>query len=101
MKIPEIARSAVPELPSENVVLAVVPALMVPKLCEPGARLATGSGTAVPLPASVTTCGEPEASLAIEIEPARGPVAVGKNFTCSTQLLPAASVSGVAQPRNW
>src|SRR6202035_4734476 len=63
----------------------------------PGAlRLTAG---AIPVPLSMTVCGVPLASSAIEILAARLPVAVGVKVALMVQLAPAPSVLGlIGQP---
>jgi len=70
--------------------------LVVPTVCEVNVRLdgvvvTVTAGAPVPVPESVTVCGEFVALSVIEIVPGSDPFAVGLNDTVMVQLVPTCS----------
>ena len=57
-----------------------------------------GVPTAIPVPESVTVCGEPGALSVILMPPFAAPAAVGVNFTPKEMLCAGVSVAGIDRP---
>jgi hypothetical protein len=84
----EIVVDPVPEF----VTVTVLPALVVPTVCEVNVKL-EGDGVTVtvpvPVPVNATCCGEFAALLVTVIFPDKDPVTVGENVAVTVQVAPA------------
>ena len=81
-----IVSAALPLLVSTDCLLAlVVPTPCEPKLSVGGFSVTLDTGAAVPLPDRVIECGEPVASVLIEILPGRLPAALGVKVMLTVQ----------------
>ena len=76
--IPEMIRSAFPELVIAAVFVLVLPTVTLPNAREVGATLIAGAGVDTPVPSKDTEVGEPAALLEIVAEPVTEPAALGE-----------------------
>jgi len=86
MAILPIARAALPVLESVAVCDALVVPLVALKVSEEGVSEAMGTGGAVPVPLSVTPCGDPVALSDMETEAVSLPGVVGAKLTAMVQV---------------
>jgi len=90
MVMPPMVRAAFPVLESVAVCEALLVPLIALKLREAGVSEAMGASGAVPVPLSVTPCGDPVALSVMETEAVSLPGEVGANCTAMVQVAFAA-----------
>jgi hypothetical protein len=91
IEIPEMVRAAVPVFLSVTVCAALVEPVLAEKVSEVGEREAAGAAAVVPVPLSVTDCGEPVALSATESMAAKLVAEAGVKVIDMEQLALAAS----------
>ena len=91
IEIPEMVRAALPVFLSATVCAALVEPVLAEKVSEVGERETAGAAAVVPVPLSVTVCGEPVALSATESVAAKLATEAGVKVTEIEQLALAAS----------
>ena len=91
IEIPEIVRAAAPVFLSATVCAALVEPVLMEKVSDVGERAAAGADAALPVPLSVTVCGEPVALSATESVAAKLAAEAGVKVMEIEQLALAAS----------